>query len=123
MLIDMDDTIITLTETSTRCWSDLCVNFAPRLPARPTHELLETLNAMRYEFWRDPERHRPYRLDLFGSRHAILTQFLIETGAAEGDEAAVLAEEMAHHFTEAQISTITAFPGAIEAVRELRARG
>src|SRR4051812_15061483 len=87
MLIDMDDTIITLTETSTRCWSDLCVTYAPRLPALPTDELLNTLNATRFAFWSDPERHRPYRLDLIGSRRAILAQFLTQIGAAEGDEA------------------------------------
>ena len=124
MLIDMDDTIITLTETSTRCWGDLCVTFAPRLPVRATHEeMLATLNQIRLEFWRDPARHRPYRMDLMGSRRAILTQLLNQLGMAEGEEAAALAHEMAHHFTEAQLGTITAFPGAIEAVRELRARG
>jgi putative hydrolase of the HAD superfamily len=123
MLIDMDDTIIALTETSTRCWGDLCVTFAPRLPARAHQELLDTLNTIRYGFWSDPARHRPYRLDLLGSRRAVLSQFLNEIGVAEGDEAVALAQEMAHHLTESQIGTITAFPGAIEAVRELRVRG
>ena len=124
MLIDMDDTIITLTDTSARCWGDLCLNFAERLPVRAAHEeLLDTLNQIRQEFWSDPVRHRPYRLDLMGSRRVILTKFLNEFGMADGDEAAALADEMAHHFTEAQLGTITAFPGAIEAVRELRARG
>lgn len=124
MLIDMDDTIITLTDTSKRCWGDLCVTFAPRIPSRATHEeMLATLNQIRAEFWSDPARHRPYRMDLMGSRRAILTRFLNQFGMAEGEEAAALAHEMAHHFTEAQHGTITAFPGAIEAVRELRARG
>lgn len=124
MLIDMDDTIITLTETSTRCWGDLCVTYAPRLPVRATHEeLLGILNQIRLDFWRDPARHRPYRMDLLGSRRAILAQLLAQIGVACEDEAAALAQEMAHHFTEAQLGSITAFPGAIEAVRELRARG
>jgi putative hydrolase of the HAD superfamily len=124
MLIDMDDTIITLTETSARCWGDLCATFAPRLPTQATHQaLLDTLNQIRMEFWRDPARHRPYRLNLMGSRRTILAQFLKQMGMAEGDEADALALEMAHHLTESQLGTITAFPGAIEAVRELRARG
>ena len=124
MLIDMDDTIITLTETSARCWGDLCVTFAPRLPTRATHqEMLATLDQIRQAFWSDPARHRPYRMDLMGSRRSVLTQFLTQMGMAEGEEATSLAQEMAHHFTESQLGTITAFPGAIEAVRELRARG
>lgn len=123
MLIDMDDTIIALTETSTRCWNDLCVTFAPRLPARDTHELIKTLEVIRNNFWRDPVRSDPYRLNMIGSRRAILAEFLTELGMAEGDEATALAHEMADHFTEAQIATITAFPGAIEAIEELRARG
>lgn len=123
MLIDMDDTIITLSETSTRCWGDLCVTYAPRLPAREQKEFIEVLNAIRTEFWSDPERHRPYRLDLLGSRRTIITDFLKRIGAAEGEEAAALAQEMAHHFTETHLGSITAFPGAIEAVKELRARG
>ena len=124
MLIDMDDTIITLTETSTRCWGDLCVTFAPRLPVRATHEaMLTTLNQIRLDVWRDPARHQPYRMDLLGSRRAILAQLLDHLGVVDEDEAADLAQEMAHHFTEAQLGSITAFPGAIEAVRELRARG
>ncbi len=123
MLIDMDDTIITLTETSTRCWGDLCIDFAPRLPARHHQELLDTLNQIRIEFWSTPERHRPYRLDLIGSRRAVLAQFLNQIGVADGEEAIALVQEMAHHFTESQLGSITAFPGAIEAVRELRTRG
>jgi len=123
MLIDMDDTIITLSETSNRCWSDLFVTYASRLPAQTTQELLETLDGIRGEFWSDPARHRPYRLDLLGSRSTILRQFLDRVGVVEGEEAAALAAEMAYTFTEAQHETITAFPGAIEAVRELRARG
>jgi putative hydrolase of the HAD superfamily len=44
-------------------------------------------------------------------------------GAVDAEEATQLAEEMAHVFNEAQLTTITAFPGAIEAVTELRERG
>src|SRR5690606_11797492 len=93
MLIDMDDTIIALTETSTRCWNDLCVTFAPRLPARDTHELIKTLEVIRNNFWRDPVRSDPYRLNMIGSRRAILAEFLTELGMAEGDEATALAHE------------------------------
>jgi putative hydrolase of the HAD superfamily len=107
----------------TRCWGDLCVTYAPRLPVHTTQELVDILDSIRGGFWRDPARHRPYRMDLLGSRSMILTQFLQQIGAADGDEAVALAQEMAHAFTEAQLGSITAFPGAIEAVRELRARG
>ena len=72
MLIDMDDTIIALTETSTRCWGDICMTYAPRLPAPVTPELVELLHDIRTNFWRDPANHRPYRLDLHGSRRVML---------------------------------------------------
>jgi putative hydrolase of the HAD superfamily len=124
MLIDMDDTILSLTATARRCWGDLCVTFAPRLPFQASHEaILATLNKARNEFWSDPARVHPFRTDLLGARRTILAEFLKQVGMADGDEAAALAQEMAHHYTEAQIGTITAFPGAIEAVRELRTRG
>lgn len=123
MLIDMDDTIITLSETSTRCWGDLCLTFAPRLPASNHQEMLDLLNQIRFEFWSDPVRHGPYRLDMIGSRRTILAQFLNQIGVVDATHADELALEMAHHFTESQLGTITAFPGAIEAIREFRARG
>lgn len=124
MLIDMDDTILTLTDTATRCWGDVCLTFAPRLPVQATHEeLMATLNKIRREFWSDPALHRPYRLDLLGSRRTILAEFVMRFGIAEREAAMALGEEMAHHLTETQLGTLTAFPGAIEAVRELRARG
>ena len=123
MLIDMDDTILTLTETSTRCWGDLCVTYAPRLSAVDVQELAALLHISRAEYWRDPERHRSGRLDLMGSRRAILSHFLTQIGTLDVELTESLAEEMAHYFTETYFSTLTAFPGAIEAVRELRARG
>lgn len=119
MLIDMDDTILTLTSTATRCWSDLCATYAPRLGDLVVEELQALLNTTRAAYWRDPARHRPGRLDLLGARRTILGQVLDQLGVQDPD----LAHEMAHAFTEAQLSSIEAFPGAIDAVRTLRARG
>lgn len=123
MLIDMDDTILTLSETSTRCWGELCVIYADRMPTVETQAMLEILDGIRADFWRDPERHRPSRLDLHGSRRTIIEQFLTQIGSSDAALTNSLAEEMAHAFTESHLGTLTAFPGAIEAVRELRGRG
>jgi putative hydrolase of the HAD superfamily len=115
----MDDTILTLTGTATRCWSDLCTTYAPRLGDLVVEELQTLLNTTRAAYWRDPARHRPGRLDLIGARRTILGQVLDQLGIQDPD----LAQEMAHAFTEAQLSSIEAFPGAIDAVRTLRDRG
>jgi putative hydrolase of the HAD superfamily len=119
MLIDMDDTLINLTSTSNRCWDELCTSYAPRLGDLVVDEFRAMLTTARADYWRDPARHRPGRLDLLGARRAILAQVLDKLGRADLD----LAHEMAHAFTEAQLGSIEAFPGAIEAVQTLRAQG
>jgi putative hydrolase of the HAD superfamily len=123
MMIDMDDTILTLTETSVRCWGELCINYADRMPVLETQAMLDTLDRVRADFWRDPERHRSSRLDLHGSRRTIIERFLTQIGPLDAALVPGLADEMALSFTESHLGTLTAFPGAIEAVRELRMRG
>lgn len=118
MLIDMDDTILTLTATSTRCWAELCATYAPRLGVDEA-TLAQTLAVVRADYWRDRTRHRAGRLDLLGSRRKILDLTLTQVGRPDPD----LAAEMAHSFTEAQLGSLEAFPGAVDAVRALRARG
>ncbi len=77
------------------------------------------LNTARADYWRDPARHRSGRLDLSGARRTILAQVLGQLGRQDPE----LVQEMVHTFNEAQYSSIEAFPGAIEALRTLRARG
>ena len=123
MLLDMDDTILALTDTSTLCWTALCADYAPRM--RPdTHEvavaaLEQAINASRRWFWSDPLRHQSGRLTMLQARRDSITRALEEMGLPESD----LAEAMAEAFVEAQFKQIYAFPGAVETVEQLRRQG
>lgn len=123
MLIDMDDTILTLTDTATRSWLDLVETYAPRIADGDVARLQDALAVARTEHWRDPEGHRIGRLDLVGSRRAIIARALMAVGLADDSATHSLAAEMAHRLTESILGGIAAFPGAIETVAELRSQG
>jgi putative hydrolase of the HAD superfamily len=120
MLIDMDDTILSLSDTANRCWGELCSTYAPRLPGEFAAAVLqEVVDASRAWYLSDPSRHRIGRLDLLAARCAVLGRALAALNIA-GDG---WVEEMAVAYTEANLAQITAFPGAIETIRTLGARG
>lgn len=118
MLIDMDDTILTFTEASSRSWDDLFDRYGAGVPGGRA-ALVNAAATERQAHWRDPAMHRPNRLDLIGSRRAILTRTLEALNAPNPPQAA----HMAHELTEAIMAEMVPFPGAIETINILRAEG
>jgi hypothetical protein len=70
LLIDLDDTILRYGAGGAGLWSEVAERFAARLPVPPVR-LLAALEAAREPFWRDPERSRAGRQDMFAARRAI----------------------------------------------------
>lgn len=123
MLLDMDDTILTLTATATQCWLDLVEGYAPRVAGGNRDAFQAALIAARTDFWRDPALHLPRRLDLEGSRRTIIAQALLALDLPDAQPTHDLAAQMAHELTEAILGGIAPFPGAIETVAALRDYG
>jgi len=120
VLLDLDDTILSLSETALRLWRDVCERYAARLEVRIGSEaLFEALREATTRFWRDPESRRWGPHDLERARRVIAADAFDRTGAGSGG----LAFELADTFSRERLETITPFPGAIETVRSLRERG
>jgi putative hydrolase of the HAD superfamily len=119
IFVDMDDTILTYSEGAEECWLDLCRRYAPRLPGASAETLLAAIERSRRWFWSDTERHRRGRLNLLAARTEVVSLALAELGLQAPDVAA----EMAATYEAERDESVRAFPGALEALRELRGRG
>jgi len=118
LLLDLDDTIVSLTSSGTRCWEDLCRRFAPRIEGVAPERLQAAVQSVAHWFWSDAERHRRGRLDLFGARRKIVQRAFSELGI----ESAALADELADAFTVEREAAIEMFPDALATLQALRAR-
>lgn len=120
VLLDLDDTILSLSETALALWHDLCERFAPRLACETTAEaLLAEIRAAVARFWADPEQRRWGGHDLERARRVIVADAFGRSGAGS----ATLAFELADTFSRERLETIRPFPGALETLRRLRERG
>jgi putative hydrolase of the HAD superfamily len=90
-----------------------------RLPV-PPEQLLAAVEAVREPFWADPERSRRARQDMFAARRAILAQAFAWLGLSPEGE---LVREVADGYSSEREARVAPFPGALEALAELRRRG
>ncbi len=118
ILLDLDDTIVMLTSSGTRCWQALCQRYAPRFDGLEPERLQAAIEAVARWFWNDAERHRRGRLDLYASRREIVTRAFRELGL----ESPALADKLADAFTVEREAAIEPFPGALAALGTLRKR-
>jgi putative hydrolase of the HAD superfamily len=119
LFLDLDDTILNFTAPGRKCWESLCSSFAPRLAPVSADQLLAAINQSADSFWSDPERHRTGRLDLKRARRLVVAgafrQLCIDQPA--------IGEELADAFTTLREEVVRPFPGSIETLQGLRARG
>lgn len=118
LLLDLDDTILA-SGSADECWLGVCNSFAPRLGERKPQELLAAIQEYRTWYWSDPERHRLGRLDLRAAQRNIVTEGLRRLGIDDPS----LAGEIARAYSNLREEAIAPFPGALDALRELRRRG
>jgi putative hydrolase of the HAD superfamily len=119
LLIDLDDTILRYGAGGEGLWAEVVVRFARVLPVGPAR-LLEALDAVRGQFWADPERSRRARQDMFAARRAIVAQAFEQLRLSPEGE---LVREVADAYSSEREARVAPFPGALEALAELRRRG
>ena len=119
LLIDLDDTILRYGVGGEGLWHEVVRGFADRLPVA-TERLLAALAEVRERFWADPAQSRVARQDMFAARRAILAQAFEALGLSPESE---LVREVADAYSGEREARIAPFPGALEALAELRRRG
>ena len=119
ILLDLDDTILALTESADPCWQRVCERFASRIDGLAPQKLLTAIKERCSWFWEDPERHLRGRLDLGRARREIVAAALLQLGI----DAPALANEIADTYSLEREEALQPVPGAIEALRHLRGQG
>lgn len=119
ILLDLDDTILALTESVDPCWRRICKRFASRIKGITTNELFAAIKEIRIWYWGNSERHRRGRIDLIRARREIVAAALLLLGL----DAPTLANEIANAYTLEQEKAIRPLPGAIEALQRFRSQG
>lgn len=117
IFFDMDGTILDWQTGMEESWLAACEahgdgSFAPT-------RMHEAIRARRTWFWDDAERSRTGRLDLDAASREIVRHAFADLGLAAADVADRLADDYRARRTE----LIAPYPGAIEALEALRARG
>jgi putative hydrolase of the HAD superfamily len=119
LLIDLDDTILRYGAGGEGLWAEVVERFAPRLRVAP-ERFLEAVEAVRGPFWADPERSRAARQDMFAARRTIFAQAFDRLGLSSEGE---LVREVADAYSSEREARVAPFPGALDALAELRRRG
>lgn len=119
ILLDLDDTILALSQSADPCWQSVCERFAPRMEGLTPEQLFAAIKGSRTRFWGDPERHRGGRLNLRKARRDVVAAAFLELGI----EGPALANEIADTYASEREGAIQPLPGAIEALRRLRDQG
>lgn len=117
LLLDLDDTILDIAQSADVCWRAVAAEWAPLLGIGDG-QLCSAIIAARDWYWNDPERNRLGRLDLRMASRQVVENALTDLGI--GPRQAVY---LADAFRERRDAFIAPFPGAIEALTELRSRG
>ena len=118
VLLDLDDTILDNQAGLEEAWQQVAAELAGRLGDVSKERVRAELRAASEWFWSDDERHRRGRLDMAGSRRAVVVRVLEVLGRPD----ARLADEIAAFYNALRDASYAPFPGALEALARLRAR-
>ena len=122
ILFDLDDTLISLGRRP-QLLAEVAEEFAADLTPPGPDRVAEAMeNAFRV-FWSDPERHRIGRMDLAAARLGIVTEVFADLQRQAPGLTPEAARAFAARFDAYREEQIRFFPGALEAVHELKRRG
>lgn len=119
LLVDLDDTVINYGGSTEASWRAVCVWAACVAPGVEADALFVAIERIRNWYWSDPDRHREGRADLRAASRRIVQQALAELGHDRPELAAAIAER----YRDLRDESIRLFPGAVEALQQLRAGG
>jgi putative hydrolase of the HAD superfamily len=118
LILDLDDTILAHSDGAAECWDRACAEFTSLTGGADPARLRAAIDAYRDWFWSDSERHRRGRLDLDAAREEIVAGALRWLGTVSP----AAARAIARRYSELREEGIRPFPGAVEALQELRQR-
>jgi len=118
LLLDLDDTILDNAAGLEPAWRTVARAVASKLGDVSDEAVLAQLRASSEWFWADDDRHRWGRLDMPGSRQAVIEHVLAAFGRSPGTDAA----ELAALYSQLRDAALAPFPGALEALARLRGK-
>jgi len=118
LLVDLDDTLLDYTGGVEESWHHAATSVAAPAGVDPA-VLVPAIARARRWFWDDPERHRRERIDMIGAWTKVAAHALEEIEAADG----ALAGRVAEHYAAHRWERMALFPGVVDALGRLRARG
>jgi putative hydrolase of the HAD superfamily len=116
-LFDLDDTILSLSQTATPAWEALCQRFVDRIGQVDAPGLFRSIQQAQERFWQRLEHQR--MTDLAKARRSIVADAFRLAGLYDLETA----HDMADTFSRERLATIVPFEGAVETLERLRARG
>lgn len=119
ILLDLDDTIVSLSASSDLCWRRICETYAGRIAKLHAEELLSALEQSRVEYWRDPERNRGGRFNLKAARREVVANAFLGLDI----DAPTLVNEIADAYGAERENEIWLLEGALDALNSFRLRG
>ena len=118
LLLDLDDTILDNQEGLEAAWRAVAHFLSTRIGDIEPDAVQAQLRASSDWFWSDDERHRWGRLDMPGSRRAVLAHVLQSVGRP----APALAAEASELYSALREERLEPFDGALEALARVRER-
>jgi putative hydrolase of the HAD superfamily len=119
LLCDMDDTILDSSGARDRCLRQVCAELAAGGSGLEPEALAGAIDREAVWYWGDPQRHRRGRMDLRAAFQEIMRAALRGQGIDRSD----LADVVADRYRALREEHYRVFPGAIETLVRLRARG
>ena len=119
LLVDLDDTILAFDSVAGACWQRICNRFNSQLDIDSPQKLFSAIMSERSWFWSDPERHRWGRFNQLLAGRGIVNMALLRFGIDDTD----VAQRIADAYRVEREKAVAPFPGAVETLTELRARG
>jgi putative hydrolase of the HAD superfamily len=119
VLLDLDDTILSMNAYVDRCWREVSAHFAERNGRVTTDNLLAAIDEVRAWYWSDLERHRLGRLNLDRARQEVVEIALKRLGIDDHS----LAADVANSYGKEIEKYTRPFPGAIETLKSFNENG
>jgi putative hydrolase of the HAD superfamily len=119
ILIDLDDTIIAAGERPV-VLLQVAQEQARMLEPHPPEGIAARVEAELERFWSDPSRHKSARFGIPQARRQVVREAFAGLDPALGE---AIADRFADRFSEVRAAIMQCFPGALEGLAALKARG
>lgn len=116
ILIDLDDTILSLNDSVDKCWEIVCDRFSSGFSGLTAGRLLAAIDETRAWYWSDMSRHREGRLNLYAARREVVNMAFKSLGI---DDIAT-ADGLADAYGIEMDKCMAPFPGAMDTLAHLK---